>query len=189
MGITPLKIIAGTFLVLLLVCSIIPLYSLRLNPEPKSIPGIEAIPDFSPRFQNRSVSIYEMIEPDNAVVKLVATRIASQSCPSESKSCQAKAIYYFVRDNIQYVSDPGEYYQYPDETLYSLGGDCDDMAILLVSMEQAIGVQSKLVFAPNHVYAKVSIPKNMLSSSSNKWIDVDPTCKECKFGHLAQFLQ
>ena len=121
--------------------------------------------------------------PDDPDVKQVATKIAAESCKG-SKVCQAKAEYYFVRDNIDYVSDPpDEYLEHPLETLESGGADCDGEAILLANLLQAIGVYTEYVFVPQHSYVKILLPEapNRYKDDGN-WIHLDPTCKSCDFG-------
>ncbi|MCY0868380.1 MAG: transglutaminase-like domain-containing protein [Desulfurococcus sp.] len=52
----------------------------------------------------------------------------------------------WVAKNIRYVKDPGfELFQKPSETLELKAGDCDDVAILLASMYQALGLQTKFI--------------------------------------------
>ena len=37
---------------------------------------------------------------------------------------------YWIYRNIKYIPDNGDYWQYPEETLDRMGGDCEDMVIL-----------------------------------------------------------
>ena len=184
MAVQPLKLIGGLLLIILLITLIVPLTYLNISVEPKNIPKIEEFSDMITltNTTNNITNIYEAITPHNSLIRNIAVRIATQSCPSNDKTCQTKAIYYFVRDNIKYVNDPKtEYYELPQETLYSRGADCDGMMILLASLEEAIGVDTRLVFIPNHVYGEVLINKNWWSKDKH-WVPVDPTCKECEFG-------
>jgi len=51
-------------------------------------------------------------------------------------------INYWVAENINYISDPksSEYIAYAHETLQIRGGDCDDFAVLLASLYEAVGL-------------------------------------------------
>ncbi|MBT7903652.1 transglutaminase domain-containing protein [Candidatus Woesearchaeota archaeon] len=187
------KIIMGLLLVLLLILMILPYYSIKLNPEPKNIPSIsEVTPSNIQEFVTNSTifadkkNIFKNFQPSNPLIKQIASKVVSQSCPSGNKICQAKAIYYFVRDNINYVSDPqSEYIEDPLEVIYTTGADCDGMAVLLASLEGAIGINAGFVFIPNHVYVQIYLPDaSWKYKDSDGWINLDATCKNCAFGEI-----
>lgn len=78
----------------------------------------------------------------------------------------------FVQGAIRYQADPPgtEHPLYPLETLADGDGDCEDTAILFVSLLKAMGVPCKLAFVdtnddgmPDHVLAFVAIPSRMVS--------------------------
>ncbi|MFC2079794.1 PKD domain-containing protein [Candidatus Bipolaricaulota bacterium] len=78
----------------------------------------------------------------------------------------------FVQGAIRYQADPPgtEHPLYPLETLADGHGDCEDTAILFVSLLQAMNTPSKLAFvdtdddgSPDHVLAFVAIPNRMVS--------------------------
>jgi len=78
----------------------------------------------------------------------------------------------FVQGAIRYQADPPgtEHPFYPLETLADGYGDCEDTAILFVSLLQAMKVPCKLAFVdtdddgtPDHVLAFVAIPNRVLS--------------------------
>ena len=82
---------------------VVPYYAVRLDPEPKNIPSIaEIVPDdFIPGNVTWVRSKYLLfVRPKS--VKPFADRIVSQSCEG-NKICNAKALFYFVRDNFDYV--------------------------------------------------------------------------------------
>jgi len=189
---TPLRIILAIVLLLLVVLMIIPYYAVKLDPEPKEIPSIEDIipENLLPEEKTNIISrndYYKLINPNDQEIKIIADKIASYGCGS-SKICQAKAIYYFVRNNIIYISDPPyEYVKGPKETLITKGGDCDDHAVLLANLMEAIGIETEFAFKPNHVYNKIYLP-NALSGYKIKgtdWIELDATCKICNFGEVS----
>lgn len=189
----PLKIIGSLFLLLIMVSWVVPYYSVKLNPEPKEIPSLI---DVQSQFLNgveigNETGINDireaaaMLDTRNPVIKQVATSIVTQSCPS-SKICHAKALYYFVRDNIKYVSDPyeKEYIASPVETLKTGGGDCDDGALLLAAMIEAVGIESRIVVIPGHAMIKAMIPDAANRYKIKDWVYLDWTCKECGFGEM-----
>ena len=81
----------------------------------------------------------------------------------------------FVQGAIRYQADPPgiEHPLYPLETLADGDGDCEDTAILFVSLLRARSVPCKLAFVdtnddrtPDHVLALVAIPSHMVSELS-----------------------
>jgi PKD repeat protein len=78
----------------------------------------------------------------------------------------------FVQDAIDYVVDPlgAEWPLYPLETLFDRAGDCEDTAILFVSLLRAKGLDSRLATVdtdgdsfPDHVLALVPVSANEAS--------------------------
>lgn len=114
-------------------------------------------------------------------LKQIANFIAADSCRTSDSLCQSKALFYFVRDRITYVADPDFHDQLenPLVVLKSGGADCEDMAVLLAGLELAIGNEARLIKIPGHVYTQIRI-----SDYSKKWINLEPTCKSCKFGEI-----
>jgi transglutaminase-like putative cysteine protease len=76
---------------------------------------------------------------------------------------RAAAIFEYVRANISYVPDPvsGDYVARPKETLECRGGDCEDQAILLASLYDAVGFPVRLVLCKvgsnQHVLCEVNV--------------------------------
>lgn len=98
-------------------------------------------------------------------------------------------IFNYVRDNIKYVKDPRftelnfDYIQSPSQTIERAAGDCDDHAVLLASLLEAVGYSTKLCFVdtdeeeplePNHMNVIVTI-------DDTEYI-LEATCKTCKMG-------
>ncbi len=68
---------------------------------------------------------------------------------SNSNKDPVTSLYDYVRMNIKFVSDPeDEYIASPCETILSGGGDCEDQAILLASLLEAVGIDSRIVWIP-----------------------------------------
>ena len=81
----------------------------------------------------------------------------------------------FVQDAISYQADPPavDHPLYPLETLADGHGDCEDTAILLVSLLKAMNIQCKLAFVdtdddtlPDHVLALVAVSDTLLADLS-----------------------
>ena len=182
--------ILGPVLALLIITMVVPYYGVRLDPEPRNIPSIdEVLPANISLSENISQDYQDLVNPMDSVIRQTASTIASQSC-NENKICQAKAIYYFVRDNIDYVSDPiaTEYLEEPREVLKTAAADCESHAITLAALEESIGVDSQLVFIPGHVFVRIRLPdaRNKYKQPDG-WIYLDTTCNSCEFGEIPYY--
>ncbi len=191
----PVRYILGIFLLMIIVLMLVPYYGIKTNPSPKAIPTIE---DIFPQgiegdIGNKSIitqksDYYRLIHADDPVVKLTADRIAAYSCTSTSRVCYAKAVFYFVRDNFKYVNDPSavEYVKTAKQSLTSKGGDCDDASVLMASLLQAIGIRTRFVFEPGHVYIQALMPGALQKyRSEGDWVSLDGTCRYCEFGEIS----
>lgn len=183
--------VIALLLVLMFVLWYIPYDAITLDPEPKNIPKLS---DFSfeeryTAYQNVS-SPYEyplLLTPFDSQIKRVADKIAVQSCYSNERVCFAKALFYFVRDNFDYVNDPlsFEYVKSAQESLLSQGGDCDDASVLLANLMRALGIETRFVFIPGHVYLQIYLPEAVQKYKEEQhWINLDATCKNCAFGEI-----
>jgi len=159
-------------------------YRLLFHPVPKVvIPLIESqeLITEMPEHLFGSWRDLSFIQNDMDQIKIIANRIVSRACPGGDNVCQSEATYQFVRDRITYV--PDEHFhdalQHPLVTINSGGADCEDMAVLLGLLAKAIGNEARLVHIPGHVYTQIRIPKY-----KKNWINLDPTCKQCKFGKI-----
>jgi hypothetical protein len=184
----PLKIIMGLFLLLLIILWLVPHYGIKQNPEPNYTPSLNElnIPEMSvPKIASNKMNSYIQVTSE---IKQVADKVVTLSCEKMHKVCNAKAIFYFVQQNFNYLNDPlaFEYYKTPQESFNAKSGDCDDASILLSSLLRSVGFQTRFVFVPQHVYVQVRIP-DAISSYKDKddWINIDPTCSSCKFGEIS----
>lgn len=183
----PLKYIIALFLALIIVFMIIPEYVVKYDPYPERVPNITEV--FSGASSQKNFSVNQLADFYNYVstdgeVKKVADKIVSISCEN-NRVCNAKAVYYFVRDRIEYVNDPGS--EFVKEPLYTLevgAGDCDDHAVLLASLLRSIGFETRFVFITNHVYIQALIPEALKRYQSSGWVNLDSTCSNCEFGEL-----
>ena len=180
---SPAKIIIALIISFMLILMVVPYYAVKIDPQPKRditiiIPHIENV---SPPLSSiEEVVALEITQP----VRNTAVQIASKAC-DQNRVCYAKALFYFVRDEIRYISDPPyEYIQHPEETLLG-GGDCEDQAILLYSFMDSIGIYSRIVIIPGHAYLQVYLPDAARKyRDSHGWVSLDPTCAYCDFGEI-----
>ncbi len=179
----PLKIIVGLFLLLIIVVMVVPYYGIKLDPHPTNVNVVlDFVDDEYSRLENINVIKNLQLMP---TIRNNAVKITSARCESNIV-CNAKALFYFTRDEIDYIPDPSrEYIQHPIETLKSTGGDCEDKAILLGNMLTAVGFKTRLVLTYDHAYTEVWVPDAMQKyKSENSWIALDPSCAYCEFGQI-----
>ena len=159
---SPLWGVVGVFLILIIIMSYLPATGYSKDKEPTAIPSLAEVRAF-----------------DN--VKDMATFIASYGCDSGDLSCQIKAQYYFVRDEIDYVKDPvgEEYIESPLVVVNTGGADCESGSILLSSLLGSIGVYSELYVIPSHALIRYS--------SDHGFVYLDWTCSNCAYGELSGY--
>ncbi|MEA2036854.1 MAG: transglutaminase-like domain-containing protein [Nanoarchaeota archaeon] len=187
----PIRIILMIFLLLLLVLWYFPKESIKLDPHPENIPTIEEVLPSNFQLEDITIEInnkddfYKYIRPYDPTIKQIADKIATISCDG-NQVCQAKAIYYFVRNNIEYVPDPlrYEYVEDPKETLSTKAADCESGTILLASLLGAIGVDYELVFIPAHAFLRIKLNNALKKYQIGGWVYLDWTCSNCEFGEI-----
>lgn len=107
-------------------------------------------------------------------IKTLADSIV-RSAPSGDFSAQNAAVFNWVKRNIKYVRDirDVETVSTPQRTLKARTGDCDDMAVLIASLLEAIGNKTRFVALGfnggdyEHVVAQARMGPH--------WITLDPT--------------
>ena len=95
-------------------------------------------------------------EPDNQVRKLAAELTRGKSTREE----KLKAIFEFVADDIRYVNYvSGEWWlpNRPQELLARRQGDCDNKAMLLITLLKAVGIDATEVFVQTRYTAQPSL--------------------------------
>ena len=180
------RLIAALAIVALLLLSLQGYFYL-VHPSPNVKLTLSDIQTYLPKsfdkpFTTHSPSdVKKVVANVSGTIKQVANKIAADSCRTSDSVCQSKALFVFVRDQIQYVPD-SKYHdslENPLVTLKTGGADCEDMAVLLAIMQKAIGNESRLVFVSGHVYAQVKIP-----DYKDKWLNMEATCKDCSFNKI-----
>ena len=67
----------------------------------------------------------------------------------------------------------------------SQGGDCDDASVLLANLLQAVGIRTRFVLIPGHVFVQAWIPEAPRTYKADKdWVNLDATCDYCGFGEI-----
>jgi len=107
--------------------------------------------------------------------------IRKAAIESRDKKGQALAVANWVKQNIYYVHELPERFQYPNDTLRSRAGDCDDFTTLIGSLIESIGIPSVMVamkprFSFKHIFPAARIGAGMLSlDATNRFgVNVNP---------------
>ncbi|MCL7411236.1 MAG: transglutaminase family protein [Methanosarcinaceae archaeon] len=103
-------------------------------------------------------SMNNKVNPLDINVREIAASSA-KTYPGTYNIYQICAIFDYVKENIQYISDPrgGDYWSPPNETLKIGAGDCDDYAILMSSLVEAIGGTTRIYLTDTHAFTAVYI--------------------------------
>ena len=112
-----------------------------------------------PRFGLEEYRLYTFVTPDDPAVRALAERIESITQFSGDRM-KAEVALAVVHENVTYATDQemhgrSDYWQYPAETLISGMGDCEDQALLLASVLEAMGIDTVLVVEPGHAIVGV----------------------------------
>ena len=108
------------------------------------------------------------ITPDESTVRSIAESLSTMTDGLSDVDC-ISFVNKFVNAAIDYHSDSSihgtsEYYQFPIETLASKKGDCEDMALLEISILKAMGYDSVPIVSMDHCTVGV----NVEGASGNK---------------------
>ena len=103
-----------------------------------------AMPSYTPPAER---AVTDCVEPTNPMVRDKAVSLVADTpsgIKANSEAWKIWQINFWVANNISYVSDPSghEHYSYAHETLEAKGGDCDDIAILLASLYESVGLDA-----------------------------------------------
>jgi len=136
-------------------------YGTVFTMDPLSIPVNPVIDDIDERYVTNlhmSKKVNDLVDPTDPKVREVAVQIAKEY-PGTYNVYQLCALFDYVSNNIEYVSDPrgAEYWAKPSETLTSGAGDCEDHAILVASLIEAVGGTTRLYATEDHMFAAAYI--------------------------------
>lgn len=98
----------------------------------------------------------QLVEPYEPNVRSTAKEL-SLPYPDSYNIYQICAIFDYVREKIKYVSDPRgrDFWATANITLKIGAGDCDDKAILISSMIEAVGGTTRIYLTDTHAFAAV----------------------------------
>ena len=112
-------------------------------------------------------SVAAFVTPQSTHIQGIAKEIAS-ALPEEHAShplARPAALFSaLTHQGLSYVKDPVnphaeeslDYVQFPEQTLDTKAGDCDDLAVLYVALSEAMGHRAVLVTTPGHIFAAVT---------------------------------
>lgn len=142
----------------------------------------------------------------NPCVRKKAEEIVREYNCGTNQMCQIKAIFDYVKKNVQYLEDIYmiDTYKDPCSILKSGFGDCDDFTILLDSLLASIGfpvgiriIKQRKESPFHHIYAIVIYPKDAIIDIEGekikiiggKAIPLDPTVKGFKVGDELPYVE
>lgn len=108
------------------------------------------------------------------IISITRKIMKAYRVPRDNPEKEVKAIYDFVSKHIRYTKDPVgvELLQDPLITLAWGTGDCDDIAVLVASMAESIGLPTRFVLyssknalLPHHVFTEIK--------TNSHWTAVD----------------
>ncbi|HWR24799.1 MAG TPA: transglutaminase family protein [Methanosarcina sp.] len=163
---------------------------------------LKPMPDkFTPEYKHNPARYFEIInrlvEPAEPDVRGKAAEVA-RAYPGAYNIYQVCALFDTVRENVQYVSDPrgNDVWEPANVTLKIGAGDCEDQAILLSSMLEAVGGTTRVYLTDSHAFAAVyigngtaatdaavkgvrayygNVDVNYLTDKYGSWLMLDPT--------------
>lgn len=103
---------------------------------------------------------YRFPTPSDPVVIDVASQLSALSVDMTDQQrvnfvLRYTQAFYYVEDTASH--NIREYFQFPIETLHLRSGDCEDLAILYVSLMRALGYDAVMLLGPHHMAAGVAI--------------------------------
>jgi transglutaminase-like putative cysteine protease len=142
-------------------------------------------------------TINKLVEPAIPDVRDKAAEVA-RSYPGAYNIYQVCAIFDMVKEKIKYINDPRgkDLWEPANVTLRVGAGDCEDQAILLSSMIEAVGGTTRVYLTGNHAFAAVylgngtgttenavkgvrayygNVDVNYLTDEYGSWLLLDPT--------------
>lgn len=142
-------------------------------------------------------TINRLVEPAEPDVRGKAAEVA-RSYPGAYNIYQVCALFDMVKEKVEYVSDPrgNDIWEPASVTLKIGAGDCEDQAILLSSMLEAIGGTTRVYLTNSHAFAAIyigngadateasvkgirayygNVDVNYLTDEYGSWLMLDPT--------------
>jgi transglutaminase-like putative cysteine protease len=167
-------------------------FTANLKPMPEKYTPVYR---YNPEYYFKTIN--RLVEPSQPDVRSRAAETA-RSYPGAYNIYQVCALFDMVKEEIKYVSDPREndIWEPANVTLRIGAGDCEDQAILLSSMLEAVGGTTRIYLTDNHAFAAVylgngtdaaeaavkgvrayygNVDVNYLTDEYGSWLMLDPT--------------
>ncbi|MDK2826607.1 hypothetical protein SAMN04488589_1558 [Methanolobus vulcani] len=115
-------------------------------------------PKYSTNPEQLFILVNEKIDPYDVQVRTMAAASAKKY-PGQYNIYQLCRLFDDTKEKIQYISDPRgkDLWSTPGDTITVGAGDCDDYAILLASLIEAIGGTSRVYLTDTHAFAAAYI--------------------------------
>ncbi|HII81491.1 MAG TPA: transglutaminase family protein [Methanosarcina sp.] len=150
---------------------------------------------YNPDYYFKKINL--LVEPAEPDVRAKAAETA-RAYPGAYNIYQVCALFDMVKEDVKYVSDPREndIWEPANVTLRIGAGDCEDQAILLSSMLEAVGGTTRVYITDKHAFAAVylgngtdateaavkgvrayygNVDVNYLTDEYGSWLMLDPT--------------
>ncbi|TFH04290.1 MAG: transglutaminase family protein, partial [Methanosarcina sp.] len=167
-------------------------YTADLKPMPEKVTQKYR---YNPAYYFKKIN--RLVESAEPTVRGRAAEVA-RSYPGAYNIYQVCALFDMVKEEIEYVSDPrgNDIWEPANVTLRIGAGDCEDQAILLSSMLEAVGGTTRVYLTDNHAFAAVyigngtdstdtavkgvrayygNVDVNYLTDEYGSWLMLDPT--------------
>jgi transglutaminase-like putative cysteine protease len=167
-------------------------YTAELKPMPEKVTQKYR---YNPAYYFKKIN--RLVESAEPAVRGKAAEVA-RSYPGAYNIYQVCALFDMVKEDIEYVSDPrgNDIWEPANVTLRIGAGDCEDQAILLSSMLEAVGGTTRVYLTDNHAFAAVyigngtdstdtavkgvrnyygNVDVNYLTDEYGSWLMLDPT--------------
>lgn len=121
-----------------------------------------AVAEVNPQYTYNPAYLFDkinsLVNSSDPQVRSKAAK-AAKDYPGKYNIYQVCALYENLVEDVDYISDPrgSDYWVGPGETLEIGAGDCDDYAITMASLVEAIGGTSRIYLTDTHAYAAVYI--------------------------------
>ncbi|MDD2438620.1 MAG: transglutaminase family protein [Methanosarcinaceae archaeon] len=128
-------------------------FTLKTSPMPEKI---------NPVYASNPLSLFttfnELVEASDPEIRKTAAE-AAKDYGGAYNIYQVCALFDKVNEEIEYISDPrgNDIWEPANQTLNIGAGDCEDQAILLASLIEAIGGTTRLYLTDTHAFAAVYI--------------------------------
>ena len=167
-------------------------YTADLKPMPEKITPKYR---YNPAYYFKKIN--RLVEPAEPDVRNRAAEVA-RSYPGAYNIYQVCALFDMVKEEVEYVSDPrgNDIWESANVTLRIGAGDCEDQAILLSSMLEAVGGTTRVYLTDTHAFAAAyigngtdstetavkgvrayygNVDVNYLTDEYGSWLMLDPT--------------